>query len=166
MLGPTEMGYNSRMTGSNAREREVSRLGTRRRRWVRPLGSITGPVRVGTGPGVSARDRRRKAQRNSPAPFAKPPLTGVLTLLVTPPPSLRLDELLPTAPALAIGSGCSVLGDPFLPVIVFALDLLLLIKLLRKEERGLVGLASAAGVPPGDPFGETRVMGALGGRGI
>ena len=82
--------------------------------------------------------------------------TGVLTLLVTPPPSLL-------AVARVIGSGCSSLGE-FLPVTVFARDRLRLMNPLKNPDRGLVGDASG-GAAPGEPFGETRVM-EDGGRGM
>jgi hypothetical protein len=86
-------------------------------------------------------------------PPTNAPPDGVLTLLVTPPPSLPNPLSPDPAPAppfdLLIGSECSTLGDD-LPVVVFALDLFL-IKLGIKLFRGEVGLTSGPGLPGCEP---------------
>jgi hypothetical protein len=93
--GGTTIGYASRTTGSNARDRVVSRCGTRRIRWVFPLVSI-----AGGGP-IEKPDATSSAANTSHGcegslrsccllirwPGGAPVTEGVLTLLVTPPPS-------------------------------------------------------------------------------
>ena len=101
---------------------------------------------------------------DGPAPF---PLSGVLTLLVTPPPSLLAPPVDASRPvvfllaALSRGFAASTLGlATLMPevVSVAALDLVLM-KLGRNEERGEAGLA---GRSRGDPFGDLPVKPPVG----
>lgn len=92
---------------------------------------------------------------------SSPPPVGVLTLLVTPPPSLLVpDTAGATAEGRLIGSGCSTLGLA-LPVRVAALDLFR-IKLGKKEFLGELGLTSGAVPAPGEPLGDVRGKGEVG----
>jgi hypothetical protein len=88
---------------------------------------------------------------------ARPPLIGVLTLRVTPPPSLPVEvfDPLPRDMVPARGLGASTFGLAPRPVIVAARDRFRM-KLGRKELRGDVGeaMGAGAGLPPGVFSGE------------